>query len=289
MKNEIMITKGKINRVGKYLIGKNSAISKTEANDVLKNFRLIHQHPMILFRNTIDRKLKKHSITALVSQRLKRIPSIIKKLEIQENMNLSRMQDIGGLRIVVKTIKEVNLIREELKKTEKHNNFKFTFAKEEDYIKNPPESGYRSIHMIYKYDKDIDLNKQCILEVQIRTQLQHSWATAVEVTGTYLNQSLKQGLGEEKYLNIFKKISKLFISLETKKINYEFIKEVKQDIEKVELLQKLKSFNIVSKHLESNAKGEYVLLKMNFKKEQIGITQYSSDKFEQANKDYLKM
>jgi ppGpp synthetase/RelA/SpoT-type nucleotidyltranferase len=285
-----MITKEKINQVGKYLIVKNNIISEVEANDVLKNFRLIHQHPMILFRHTIERKLKKHDITtALVSQRLKRIPSIIKKLKIQKNMNLSRMQDIGGLRIVVKTIKEVNLIRKELKKTERHSNFKFTFANEKNYITNPPKSGYRSIHMVYKYDKDIDLNKQCRVEIQIRTQLQHYWATAVEVTGTYRNESLKQGDGDEKYLNIFKKISKLFISIETKKIDYEFIKEVKQDIEKIELLKKLQSFNIVSRHLESNDKEEYVLLKMNFKKEQIEIAQYSRAKFEQANKDYLKM
>jgi ppGpp synthetase/RelA/SpoT-type nucleotidyltranferase len=284
-----MITKGKINRVGEYLIGKNSAISENEANDVLKYFRLTHQHPMTLFRHTIDRKLKKHDITALVSQRLKRIPSIVKKLKIQKNMSLSRMQDIGGLRIVVNTIDEVDLIRAELKKTENHSNFKFTFVNEEDYIKTPPDSGYRSIHMIYKYDKGIDLNKQCRVEIQIRTKLQHSWATAVEVTGTYLNQPLKQGFGEDKYLSIFKKISKLFISLETKKIDYEFIQEVEQDIKKIELLQKLQSFNIVSKHLESNAKGKYVLLKMSFKKGDIEISQYSDAKFEQANKDYLDM
>jgi ppGpp synthetase/RelA/SpoT-type nucleotidyltranferase len=285
----MMITKGKINRVGEYLIGKNHAISENEANDVLKYFRLIHQHPMILFRHTIDRKLKKHDIIALVSQRLKRIPSIVKKLKIQKNMKLSRMQDIGGLRIVVNTIKEVNLIRVEFKKTENHGNFKFTFINEDNYIKNPPESGYRSIHMIYKYDKSIKLDKQCRVEIQIRTKLQHSWATAVEVTGTYLNQPLKQGFGEDKYLNIFKKISKLFISLENRQIDYKFIKEVEQDIKKVELLQKLQNFSIVSRHLESNAKGKYVLLKMSFKESNIEISQYSSAKFEQANKDYLDM
>jgi ppGpp synthetase/RelA/SpoT-type nucleotidyltranferase len=104
---------------------------------------------MTLFRHTIDRKLKKHNINALVSQRLKRIPSIVKKLEIQENMQLSRMQDIGGLRIVVDTIQEANLIRDEIKKVEKHRNFKFTFANEKNYIETPADSGYRSIHMVF--------------------------------------------------------------------------------------------------------------------------------------------
>ncbi|CAC9615255.1 hypothetical protein [uncultured Gammaproteobacteria bacterium] len=284
-----MITKEKINQAGYCFIGKSNNLSKNDADNILKGFRLIHQHPMTLFRHTIDRKLKKHNINALVSQRLKRIPSIVKKLEIQENMQLSRMQDIGGLRIVVDTIQEANLIRDEIKKVEKHRNFKFTFANEKNYIETPADSGYRSIHMVYKYDKGMELRKQCRVEIQIRTRLQHAWATAVEVTGTFSNQLLKQSLGNKKYLNIFKKISKLFISLEEKKIDDEFVKEVKQDIENAQLLDKLRSFTIASKLVENNSKGKYLLLKMNFEKKEISASKYSDAKFEKANEDYLKM
>lgn len=89
-------SKEKINQAGRRLINKESQLSMKEANSILQQFRSIHQHPMSLFRHTIERKLKKYSIDAAAIQRLKRIPSIVKKLKIQESMSLSRMQDIGG-------------------------------------------------------------------------------------------------------------------------------------------------------------------------------------------------
>ncbi|SMN02534.1 RelA/SpoT domain protein [uncultured Candidatus Thioglobus sp.] len=283
------ISKGKINQAGCYLSGKISKVSKDEANDLLNHFRSIHQHPMALFRHLIDRKLNKLKIKALVSQRLKRRPSIIQKLKKQDKMQLSRMQDIGGLRIVVDTINEVNLITDEIRKVEKHGGFRFTSANGKNYIENIAPSGYRSIHLIYKYDKNIPTEKQCRVEIQIRTKLQHSWATAVEVVGTYLNQPLKQSLGSNKYLDIFKDVGKLFQELETGKIEYESIQKVKQDIERIELLNKLRSVDIVADYIGNTTKGQYILLKMDFKQQIVEIVQYGKAKFEQANKDYLKM
>ncbi len=283
------ISKEKINQAGRRLINKESQLSVQEANSILQEFRLIHQHPMSLFRHIIGRKLKKYSIDAAPVQRLKRIPSIVKKLKIQKNMNLSRMQDIGGLRIVLENMEEVNLVRNEIKKVEKHGNFKFTFANEKNYIKNPPDSGYRSIHMVYKYEKDVLPEEKCRVEIQIRTQLQHSWATAVEVLGTCLSQPLKQSVGSQEYLDIFKKISKIFTGLENRDINSALIKEVEKSVETVKLLEKLENFNMIAKHLDDNAQGQYALLKMDFQQEIVEIAQYGKARFEQANKDYLKM
>lgn len=282
-------SKEKINQAGYCLSGKISKVSRNKANDLLNYFRSIHQQPMALFRHLIDRKLNKLKIEALVSQRLKRRPSIVKKLKIEKNMSLSRMQDIGGLRVVVDTINEVNSVRDEIRKVEKHGSFKFTFVNEKNYIKNSLSSGYRSIHLIYKYDKGIEIEKQCRVEVQIRTKLQHSWATAVEVVGTYLGQALKQSRGDDKYLDIFKDIGKLFQELEVGKIEYKSIEKVKQDIEKIELLNKLRSFNIVADHISNSTKGQYILLKMDFKQRSVEIIQYSKAKFKQANAYYLKM
>lgn len=145
-----------------------------------------------------------------------------------------------------------------------------------------------------KYDRNIELEKQCRLEIQIRTKLQHSWATAVEVLGTYLNQPLKQSLGDDKYLDIFKDISKLFVGLESKDIdhefvNYKFVKKVEDNIEDIKLLEKLKTFNIVTKHLSNHTTGQYALLKTDFKQETIEIKRYGKAKFEQANEDYLQI
>lgn len=51
----------------------------------------------------------------------------------------------------------------------------------DDYISTPKESGYRSLHLKYKnknkYRPDYDGLQ---IEIQLRTKLQHIWATAVE-------------------------------------------------------------------------------------------------------------
>ena len=51
----------------------------------------------------------------------------------------------------------------------------------DDYITTPKDSGYRGVHLIYRYysDKNETFNGLKI-EVQIRTALQHAWATAVD-------------------------------------------------------------------------------------------------------------
>ncbi len=67
-----------------------------------------------------------------------------------------------------------------------------TLAQKDDYIEHPKESGYHGIHLIYQYrsDKRTD-NNSLKIEVQLRSQLQHAWATAVETVGTFVQQALK--------------------------------------------------------------------------------------------------
>ena len=185
---------------------------------------------------------------------------------------------------------EVDLIRNEIYKAGVHGNFKFILSNEKDYITTPADSGYRSIHMVYKYDKGIPTEKQCRVEVQIRTRLQHSWATAVEVVGTYLNQPLKQGFGGEEYLDIFKSISKLFVGLENKdkNIDYKYVTKIREEIAALKFFEKLESFNLVSKNINKE-KGQYVLLKMDFKQATVNVLQYSAARFKEANDEYSKM
>jgi hypothetical protein len=61
-------------------------------------------------------------------------------------------------------------------------------AKITDYVKTPRVSGYRGKHIIYSFDSG---NGKMKIELQVRTELQHSWATAVEVCSTFTDQNLK--------------------------------------------------------------------------------------------------
>lgn len=98
-------------------------------------------------------------------------------------MNLARMQDIGGLRTVVSSIARVSKLETEYRSSK----FKHVLVSSKDYISEPKEDGYRGIHLIYKYSNPrAPAYEGLSLELQMRTRLQHAWATAVETMGTFL-------------------------------------------------------------------------------------------------------
>ncbi len=177
------------------------------ALDVLNNRRSSHGFPL----NTLQMALRKRSASIceapIVAQRLKRVPSIIHKLKRFPTMRLSRMQDLGGARAVLPTMANVDTLRDVyLQRRTRHK-----LVGERDYVRQPKESGYRSIHLVYRYHSD--RHESCNglqIELQLRTRLQHAWATAVETVGTFLGQSLKASQGREDWLRFFKLIGSGF-------------------------------------------------------------------------------
>ncbi len=81
-----------------------------------------------------------------VSQRLKRITTILDKLSREPTMALGNMQDIGGCRAVLNSIDEVRRVEHRLKKKNRPP------LGYDDYITKPRASGYRGVHVIVGYD-----------------------------------------------------------------------------------------------------------------------------------------
>ena len=150
-----------------------------EAIDILNNWRSSHAYPLEVITNN----LRRNNSNAIVVQRLKRLDSIIGKIERFPNMSLYRMQDLGGCRVIVDSIEDVY---RSVKKF-KNSKVRHIFKRENDYIQNPKESGYRSYHMVYQFQSDDNdtYNKNILIEIQFRTKLQHIWATAVEMMGIF--------------------------------------------------------------------------------------------------------
>jgi hypothetical protein len=75
----------------------------------------------------------------------------------------------------------------------------------DDYITTPQPTGYRGIHLNFRFRSATTLNKCSGLriEVQLRSPLQHAWATAVETVGTFTRQALKSSQGERQWLRFF--------------------------------------------------------------------------------------
>jgi hypothetical protein len=111
------------------------------------------------------------------------------------------MQDIGGCRAIVDSVRSVKEISKNVQNSRTQHNFNTC----DDYIDNPQQTGYRGIHLIYRFHSDTEL-KPCNglkIEIQIRSLLQHAWATAVETVGTLTRQALKSSRGEAEWLRFF--------------------------------------------------------------------------------------
>ena len=172
--------------------GESSAKERINALDILSNWRASYNYPVNEFQARLRENVKSCQGDVIIAQRLKRTASIVAKLRRFSKMRLTQMQDIGGLRAVVYDTKSLYALRDVFIENESHH----TLVDENDYITKPRGSGYRGIHLIYRYncDDSYGCNKH-LLEIQLRTKLQHIWAMAVETAGLFLDQSLKSSLG----------------------------------------------------------------------------------------------
>lgn len=204
-------------------------------------------------------------------------------------MSLSRMEDIGGCRAVVSTSTQVYRIYETLK----NSRTKHILHRERDYVTNPKESGYRGIHLIYKYNGSKTKFLGLPVEIQIRSKIQHSWATAVEVVGTFTKQALKAHSGDTDWLQFFKYASVEFAKLEgyAPGENYENIdtfKELENLETKLDITNRLRAFNVAVEKLTDNKEdgaGYYFLL-LDLDKCVIRIIRYKKAQLAQATEFY---
>ena len=264
------------------------------AYNILSNFRACHNYPMNTFQSTLRTKLKKIDTNALVAIRLKRIPSIMAKLSREQDMSLSRMQDIGGLRAIVKSIKQVKQLHSDYK----NSKFIHELCGEKDYISFPKKSGYRDIHLVYKYKKRNESPYNGLrLELQIRTKVQHAWATAVETLGTFIDHSLKSSDGPEEWLAFFALAASAFAHYEgcPPVPGFEHLKKVDtydmtvKEALRLDVYNHLLAYSNAVKAISSDAtKGAYYLMMLDPAIRTISYKAYSVNHLEQANSDYLE-
>jgi|SRR5579872_806178 len=177
---------------------------RNEALFIIGNWRSSHSYPLHSLKMTLRRRALLEDPKALVAQRLKRLTSIAAKLERTDGMKLARMHDIGGCRAVLRTMRQVNkLVKLYTTSRGKNPKTRAEFVKPYDYISAPKVDGYRSIHLVYKYRSDSPAHgcwNGLRIEIQIRSRLQHAWATAVETVDTFAGTVLKisGGTGSEK-------------------------------------------------------------------------------------------
>lgn len=286
-------SKNQINRAGEVLRGiRTDKPSYSNALNILGNWRSAHGYPINTFQATLRSRLKEIDKKGFVAQRLKRTPAVIAKLQRIPDMRLARMQDIGGLRAVVTSVSKLKELTELYKNRRLDHNLKRTY----DYLSNPKKSGYRSIHLVYEYNnrRKTEYNG-LFIELQFRTKLQHSWATAVETMGTYLNQSLKSSEGESEWLDFFSAASAAFTFLEKTSIipGYEDYTEndlfahVIEEAERLKILDQLDGLRVATNHIYHDRNpGAYHLIKLDLTAKKLTIYTFSKRELDEANELY---
>lgn len=236
-------TKAQLKRAGDAV---RQGVVGPEVFELLKNWRNLHSLPLSMLQSSIKSKLRRLPDVKdlLIAQRLKRMPSIVSKLKRFDTMQVARMQDIGGLRIIGKNISDVYKVKNLLCKA--GNNAAFLPTNSfHDYIQVPKKDGYRSIHQVFKYQgrKHPELNG-LLFELQIRTALQHCWATAVEILGIIERENFKSGEGGNDFKTFFKLASAAFSLKEGTPILEEYASMTQEDLRRQlkEITAKLQIF-----------------------------------------------
>jgi hypothetical protein len=263
-----------------------------EALDVINNWRSSHSFPLNTFQTGLRKKARGLDSTALVAQRLKRLSSIELKLELIPNMKLSRMQDIGGCRAVVRDVPSVR----RLAKLYASSPMKHRPVRTDDYIERPKESGYRGVHLVYTYFSDRKTTYNGLrIEVQLRSRLQHAWATAVETVGTFLRQALKSSQGEEAWLSFFALMGSALAWRERTPLVHGTPRSpkvlraaLKSAANALQVESKLTSYGHALQTIEHVGKEEVVfLLQLNPSANTTQVTGYKRGEVELAARDYL--
>ena len=290
-----VISKNKIKKAGKILADKD-AHSKQEilnSESILQYWRILHEQIMTEFYDIVLKEAKDIDTFATVAQRVKRSESIIAKLQRQPVNQLTTMQDIAGIRAIMPDLNTAQSLRERLKGIGEEHKFK-TY---DNYITNPKDSGYRSIHLVYKYVSPLSVPLNgLMIEIQIRTELQHSWATAVETMSTFLGTHLKFGEGQPKWLKYFALTSSSFSYLEnTPQVpGYEHMSEEETyemalyEFRYNEIEEKLSAFTTAANHItkQNSPNKFYHLITLNTSIRRVNIKSFQKNEFTLANQNY---
>ncbi len=263
--NRPTVSKSKASKVGER-IGAGHA-----SNDdlvALENWRASHAYIINTFQATLRNRTRNTGF--VVGTRLKRRTTILSKLQRFPEMQLGRMHDIAGCRIIFPTIEEMYEFREDFHKA------RFSHKRKDaqgrwDYIANPKDTGYRGIHDVYEYNVNSVGGRYwngLQIEIQYRTLVQHAWATAVEVAGLLTQNSPKFGQGDPQFVEFFAVASEILAR------NYEDRQSCLPDLTMNQLRNRLNEIEDNLRILQMFGQVNSKVVDIDFKKNNILIFSY---------------
>lgn len=278
-------SRSEVNKAGAAYIDPDSSPEERElARAVIDNWRSSHSYPLNTLQVNLRGVAGRFDSNATVAQRIKRLPSIRHKLERFPGMDLARMHDIGGARAVMSSVTGVEKVVDYY---EAHSSMKHKLLRKDGYIDSPKSSGYRGVHLVYAYNSDKQETYNGLrIELQVRSRLQHAWATAVETVGTFTQQALKSSLGEEGWLRFFALVSSAMALREraplvpdTPTDESELIEELRVYARELNVVERLTAYGEALRHVErtvESTKGTTFLLELDIAEQRLVVRSYNN-------------
>ena len=276
------------------LAGPETGFPYTDANLVVEDWRKLHMVPLEELVSDVARVLAQTGVTAAFSShRLKRMTSIVAKLRHNPGMGLGGLQDIGGARFVFEDIHSL-LMAQKVVATASFTHF-VPDRSPYDYVVQPKESGYRSIHFAFKYISENQDYDGLRVELQLRTRLQHDWAMAVETAELISKSALKASLGDQNWLEFFKLSSAVFAQKEGMPVAEHFRDYTEKDFcvqyaqleQKCMFLDQLQALVSAVKITEEHTLKEgYAVILIQFTEKRVQLRHFPSEQLEEATKYY---
>lgn len=172
-------TQGEIRRAGEAIA---AGASTQRDEEVVQEWRDCHAYVLNTFQNTLRRWIRDPQYVLV--QRLKRLSTVRDKLATGRSKDVASMHDLAGCRIIFPNVAHLHKYRDEFHKGTRSAH-KYVSAGKFDYLTSPKETGYRGMHDVFKYHvtrEPGDAWNGLRVEIQYRTQAQHAWATAVEIS-----------------------------------------------------------------------------------------------------------
>ncbi len=294
-----------VDKAGKALIAPSAELfgASEEALKIVNNWRSSHGYPLQCIKMTLLRRARSVYPGSVVAERRKRIPAIELKLRNNPAMQLSKMHDIGGCRAILASASQVEKLMKVYEDAFVKNPRRGgEFVKKYDYIAAPKKSGYRGVHLVYKFRSDstaLTIYNGLRIEIQLRSRIQHQWATAVETVDMFTTQALKSDIGTDSWKRFFALAASAFAAIERRPFvpgTPDNLQEVKLELRKfTRELTLLEGFQKATEIVEGKL-GKIFLLQLDSESRTIKTTGYSSDgllsaqarclEIERENKDF---
>jgi len=261
---------------------------------IINNWRAAHAYPLNTFQITLRHRARKIERKVIIAQRAKRLDSIHRKLVSKPTMRMTQMQDIAGCRAVFTRLAQVH----KLVQAYKNGQFGHKYRNEKNYILEPKRDGYRSFHLVYEYvgTAQTALYNGLRIEVQIRTQYQHAWATAVEAVGIFTRQALKSNQGDEDWLRFFALMSSAIAALEgtncvpgTPTDKGELLRELHELADKLRARDMLRAYNTTLDTLGAAKDAKYFIVHLDPEEGRVTVTRYKAKESAEANRQYTQL